>query len=116
MQKSYRLIVTCEGRTVWDSGEQRGPARCLTPYEGEKLKEEQTYHVELKVTDSYGEEDAEEMTFTTGVFDSSHFRAKIITTDDFPEEERRLPGVLPSVFCEETGGIRPPLCYGVGRL
>ena len=115
MQKSYRLIVTCEGRTVWDSGEQKSSRSVLIPYEGEKLKEEQTYHVELKVTDSYGEEDAEEMTFTTGVFDSSHFRAKMIT-HDFPEEETACPGVLPSVFFEETGGIRPPLCYGVGRL
>lgn len=101
MQKSYRLIVTCEGRTVWDSGEQKSSRSVLIPYEGEKLKEEQTYHVELKVTDSYGEEDAEEMTFTTGVFDSSHFRAKMIT-HDFPEEETACP-----VFCRRFSVKKP---------
>lgn len=42
-----------------------------------------------------------EMTFTTGVFDSSHFRAKMIT-HDFPAEERACP-----VFCRRFSVEKP---------
>ena len=90
LQASYRLTVTGPGGIVWDSGMQNSDVSVLVPYAGVPLAEETAYTVALTVTDNHGETASTETGFTTGVFDPTHFTAKMIS-HDFPESETACP-------------------------
>ena len=90
LQTEYHLVVSSQGKTVWDSGMQKSDQSVLIPYHGETLQEEQEYVVTLTVKDNHGNEAEGQMKFTTGIFDVRHFQAKMIR-HDFSEEETACP-------------------------
>ena len=90
VQTSWQIIVNCGGSCVWDSGKVESDQSVLVPYGGPELEEEKEYQVSLQITDNHGSRSQAETVFTTGIFDSAHFRAKMIT-HDFPKEETACP-------------------------
>ena len=54
IQTAYEINVTDEnGNAVWNSGKKESDQSVLIPYEGEKLKDEMLYKVEVSVTDNH---------------------------------------------------------------
>ncbi|MBS6707328.1 MAG: alpha-L-rhamnosidase N-terminal domain-containing protein, partial [Lachnospiraceae bacterium] len=90
VQASWRIVVDCGGNCVWDSGKVESDQSVLVPYCGTELEEEKEYRVSLQITDNHGNSAQAETDFTTGIFDSAHFRAKMIT-HNFPKEETACP-------------------------
>ena len=91
IQTAYEINVTDEnGNAVWNSGKKESDQSVLISYEGEKLKDEMLYKVEVSVTDNHGNTESIEGTFETGIFDNTEFIAKMITSD-FPAEETACP-------------------------
>ena len=91
IQTAYEINVTDEnGNVVWNSGKKASDQSVLIPYEGEKLKDEMLYKVEVSVTDNHGNAASTKGTFETGIFDHTTFVAKMITSD-FPAEETACP-------------------------
>lgn len=91
LQTAYEIKVTDEnGSVVWDSGKKVSDQSVLIPYDGEALKDEMLYKVEVSVADNHGNVEAIEGTFETGIFNNTEFIAKMITSD-FPEEETACP-------------------------
>lgn len=75
VQNIYRIEVTDNGKTVWDTGMRESRDSVLVPYEGELLCDETIYNVKVTVWDNYGRADSAETTFETGIFDPQTFRA-----------------------------------------
>ena len=72
IQTAYKINVTDEnGNAVWNSGKKESDQSVLIPYEGEKLKDEMLYKVEVSVTDNHGNTESIEGTFETGIFDNT---------------------------------------------
>ena len=91
LQTEYEIKVTDEnGSVVWDRGKKVSDQSVLIPYDGEALKDEMLYKVEVSVADNHGNVEAIEGTFETGIFNNTEFIAKMITSD-FPEEETACP-------------------------
>ena len=91
LQTEYEIKVTDEnGSVVWDRGKKVSDQSVLIPYDGEALKDEMLYKVEVSVADNHGNVEAIEGTFETGIFDNTEFTAKMITSD-FPAEETACP-------------------------
>ena len=91
LQSAYEIKVTGEnGNVVWNSGKQASGQSVLIPYEGETLKDEMLYKVDVSVADNHGNVESIKGTFETGIFDNTQFIAKMIT-GDFPEEETACP-------------------------
>lgn len=91
LQTAYEIKVTDEnGNVVWNSGKKVSDQSVLIPYDGEALKDEMLYKVEVSVADNHGNVEAIEGTFETGIFNNTEFIAKMITSD-FPEEETACP-------------------------
>ncbi len=90
VQTVYQLQVMCEGETVWDSGRVDSDQSVLIPYAGKALEEEKEYQVSLYVEDNHRHQAESGTSFFTGIFDGTHFQAKMIT-HDFGEEERACP-------------------------
>ena len=90
VQRIYRIEVTCNGETVWDTGMRESSESVLVPYEGAALCDETLYSVKVTVWDNYGQADSADMTFETGMFDPQAFCAQMIT-HDFANEETACP-------------------------
>lgn len=90
LQTAWRVQVSDENRTAWDSGRVDSDASVLIPYAGEALKEETNYQVKITVEDNQGEEAFAETRFTTGLFDGSGLQAQMIT-HDFDAAETACP-------------------------
>ena len=91
LQFTYEIHVTDEnGNVVWNSGKKASDQSVLIPYEGETLKDEMLYKVEVSVADNHGNVESIKGTFETGIFDNTEFIAKMIT-GVFPEEETACP-------------------------
>lgn len=90
VQTAWQLLVTANGKTVWDSARQENNQSVLVPYMGEDLKEETQYHAKLIVENNYGEMAESYTTFETGIFDTNGLKAKMIT-HDFPADETACP-------------------------
>lgn len=90
VQTSYHIWVFSGKETIWDSGRKDSAQSVLVPYGGKELEEEKEYRVRLVVEDNYGNSAESQTSFSTGIFDSSHFQAKMIT-HDFEKEETACP-------------------------
>ena len=91
LQTAYEIKVTDEnGNVVWNSGKKASDQSVLIPYNGEALKDEMLYKVEVSVADNHGNVESIEGTFETGIFDNTEFIAKMITSD-LPAEETACP-------------------------
>ena len=101
VQKSYHIIVSKAGKTVWDSGTVASSESVLIPYNGENLQSEGVYVVYVEVQDNHGNSAKDEMSFETGIFDGKDFSAEMLT-HDFPEEETACP-----VFWKEFSLDKP---------
>lgn len=87
IQTAYEINVTDEnGNVVWNSGKKASDQSVLIPYDGEALKDEMLYKVEVSVADNHGNVESIGGTFETGIFDNTEFIAKMLTSD-FPAEE-----------------------------
>lgn len=90
VQTAWHLIVNSAGKCFWDSGKVESDQSVLVPYAGQALTREQEYQVSLEIWDNYGNRAKAVSAFTTGVFDTEDFQAKMIT-HDFPPEETACP-------------------------
>ena len=91
IQTAYEINVTDEnGNVVWNSGKKASDQSVLVAYDGEALKDEMLYKVEVSVADNHGNVESIEGTFETGIFDNTEFIAKMLTSD-FTEEETACP-------------------------
>ena len=90
VQTAYQLTVMCNKKMVWDSQKQQSSQSVLVPYDGEELEEEQEYRVFLTAEDNYGNQAESALVFTTGIFDKTHFQAKMIT-HEFAADETACP-------------------------
>lgn len=90
IQKAYHIRILCDDRLVWDSKKIYSDQSVLVPYSGEALMEEKKYKINLMVEDNHGNEVENNTFFETGIFDTEHFQANMIT-HDFPEEETACP-------------------------
>lgn len=100
VQTAYHLKVLCGGRTVWDSGRTESEQSVLISYSGPQLEEEKEYQVCLAVEDNYGSCAHSHTLFSTGVFETAHFRAKMIT-HNFSGEETACPVFYRSFFVDK---------------
>lgn len=89
VQTAWHLIVSSAEKCFWDSGKIESDQSVLVPYAGQALTREQEYQVSLEIWDNYGNRAKAETAFTTGIFDTGDFQAKMIT-HDFPPEEMGL--------------------------
>ena len=90
VQTAWHLIVSSAEKCFWDSGKIESDQSVLVPYAGQALTREQEYQVSLEIWDNYGNRAKAETAFTTGIFDTGDFQAKMIT-HDFPPEEMACP-------------------------
>ena len=90
VQTAWHLIVDSAGKCFWDSGKVESDQSVLVPYAGQALAREQEYQVSLEIWDNYRNRAKAETAFTTGIFDTGDFQAKMIT-HDFPPEETACP-------------------------
>ena len=90
VQTAWHLIVSSAEKCFWDSGKIESDQSVLVPYAGQALTREQEYQVSLEIWDNYGNRAKAETAFTTGIFDTGDFQAKMIT-HDFPPEETACP-------------------------
>lgn len=90
VQASYHLWVFCGGQPVWDSARTDSAQSVLIPYGGLGLEEEKEYQVHLAVEDNYGNLAESDTVFSTGIYDTAHFAAKMIT-HNFSREETACP-------------------------
>ncbi|MBF6626328.1 family 78 glycoside hydrolase catalytic domain [Aerococcaceae bacterium zg-BR9] len=78
IQKSYQITVSSDDLIVWETGKINSDQSVLVEYAGEVLQDEVTYQVKIMVEDNHGQT-AQAMTqFTTGIFNSQNFAAKMI--------------------------------------
>ncbi|MCM1123081.1 MAG: glycoside hydrolase family 78 protein [Eubacterium sp.] len=101
MQKAYRICVFSGEETVWDSGRIEDAQSVLVPYAGKELEEETEYQVKILVEDNHGNTAESRTAFSTGVFDGTHFKARMIT-HDFEKEETACP-----VFYKSFSAAKP---------
>lgn len=90
MQTAYRIFVTKEGKTVWDSGEQDSSSSVLIEYNGLELEPRTLYQVQVEVWDYKGNWAIAKGSFETGLLKGTNFSADWIT-HDFPADETACP-------------------------
>ena len=90
VQTGYRILIKDWEKTAWDSGIVASDRSVLVPYEGNDLKEETEYQVQVTVWDNHGNQARLETHFETGIFDGEKLKAVMIT-HDFPQEEQACP-------------------------
>ncbi|HIU76713.1 MAG TPA: alfa-L-rhamnosidase, partial [Candidatus Pelethocola excrementipullorum] len=90
VQTSWHLTVWSKGKLFWDSKEIESDQSVLVPYNGQELVGEQEYQASLVIKDNYGNSAKAETSFTTGIFDTENFQAKMIT-HDFSTGETACP-------------------------
>jgi alpha-L-rhamnosidase len=90
LQTSYQIVVTSEGKLVWDTGNRDSNSSILVEYEGTDLKPCSLYEVHVKVWDNKGNIDNIDGRFETGLLSGNNFSAKWIT-HTFAEEETACP-------------------------
>lgn len=90
LQTSYQIVVTSEGKLVWDTGNRDSNSSILVEYEGTELKPCSMYEVHVKVWDNKGNIDNIDGRFETGLLSGTNFSAKWIT-HTFAEEETACP-------------------------
>ena len=112
VQNIYRIEVTDNGKTVWDTGMQESRDSVLVPYEGELLCDETLYTVKVTVWDNYGRAGSAETTFETGVFDPQTFRAEMIT-HDFEQEETACPVFYKNILLK--GDVKKARLYATAQ-
>ena len=112
VQTAYRLQVFSGDETVWDSGRKACAKSVLIPYAGKELEEEKEYQVSLIVEDNHGNEAQSRTSFSTGIFDASHLRAKMIT-HDFSAEETACPVFYRSFSL--TGQVAKAMLYATAH-
>lgn len=115
VQTAWHLIVSSAEKCFWDSGKIESDQSVLVPYAGQALTREQEYQVSLEIWDNYGNRAKAETAFTTGIFDTGDFQAKMIT-HDFPPEETACPGILPEIFFGQGSIICLHLRHGTWCL
>ena len=101
LQAAYHLWVFSDGKPVWDSGRMDSAQSVLIPYGGLELSEETEYQVHLAVEDNHGSLAEADTVFSTGIYETAHFQAKMIT-HDFSGEETACP-----VFCRSFTAAKP---------
>ena len=112
VQRIYRIEVTCNGETVWDTGMRESSESVLVPYEGAALCDETLYSVKVTVWDNYGQADSADMTFETGMFDPQAFCAQMIT-HDFANEETACPVFYKNITL--TGDVEKARLYATAQ-
>ncbi len=113
VQTAYRIRVFCGEEAVWDSGRRADAQSVLVPYEGEVLAEEREYRVSLAVEDNHGNAAESRTSFFTGIFDASHFAAKMIT-HDLKKEETACP-IFYRSFSAEQKPVEKAVLYATAH-
>ncbi len=90
VQASYRLTVTGNDGTIWDTGTVESGQTILVPYAGAKLSPKMRYHVAVHACDNHGETATEEGFFETGLMHVSNMHAGWIT-HDYTEKPEPCP-------------------------
>jgi alpha-L-rhamnosidase len=90
LQTAYRILVTKDGESVWDSGEVDSSSSVLIEYNGQELERCTLYQVQVEVWDNKGNTTIASGSFETGLLKGTDFRADWIT-HDFPAEETACP-------------------------
>ena len=76
LQAAYHLWVFSDGKPVWDSGRMDSAQSVLIPYGGLELSEETEYQVHLAVEDNHGSLAEADTVFSTGIYETAHFRQR----------------------------------------
>lgn len=86
VQKGYQILVSGNGKLVWDSGIVESEQSVLIPYEGAELNPVTAYQVQVSVWDNYGEMGQASSIFETGLMGEENWKAKWITHELHQEE------------------------------
>ncbi len=97
MQTSYRIIVTENGYTVWDTGFVKSEEQSFIEYQGEPLKSCQEYLWQVIVYDNQGNESKAEASFETAFLSKTDWKAMWVESS------------IPREKSEQWGyGLQPP--------
>jgi len=95
-QASYRLVVSLDGESVWDSGTENSSQSIFVPYDGPELKSRERYLWTVYVTDNHGNTASASSRFETAFMSADEWKAGWVVSP-FPFEER-----------EKDWGNQPP--------
>lgn len=87
VQKSYSINVYEDQSLVWESGPVESDQSLYIEYQGQELKAQTEYRVELEVTDNYDQTACAQGTFETGLLSYENFQADWITHQYEDQEE-----------------------------
>src|SRR5689334_3991949 len=85
LQTAYQIIVTEEGKIVWETGKRESSDSVLISYEGLHLEASTLYEVTVEVWDNKGNQALVHGSFETGLLNGTNFSAEFIT-HEFPSE------------------------------
>jgi alpha-L-rhamnosidase len=90
LQTAYRIFVTKDGESVWDSSEEDSSSSVLIEYNGQELEPRTLYQVQVEVWDNKGNRAITNGSFETGLLKGTNFSAVWIT-HDFTADETACP-------------------------
>ena len=125
MQNAYRLTVSRDGETVWDSAVTESSQSCFVPYDGPALQSRTRYQWAVTVSDNKGKEATASAWFETALLCADEWKATWVASP-FPFSKRKLnwgnqpPATLfRREFTLKKGIAQARLyatCHGVYRL
>jgi alpha-L-rhamnosidase len=101
LQSAYRIVVSHNSITDWDSGKMQIRQSVLIKYNGDALQPCTAYDVQIEAWDNQGERATAGTAFETGLMDGTAFTAAWIT-HGLPENETSCP-----VFCRTFSVDKP---------
>lgn len=112
IQKAYHIKVISKEKVVWDTGVVLSEQSVLLAYDGLDLLDETTYQVNIIIETNYGEVAEAVTSFTTGVFESQDFTAKMIGPDF--EQTVSAPPIFKKTFAINKA-VKKALVYATSQ-
>jgi alpha-L-rhamnosidase len=99
-QTAYRIEVTSDGRTVWDSRWKKSDRSTFVPYSGKPLKSRQRVTWRVNYRDEAGRESgwSQPSTFEIGLLSAADWKAKWIRPASSSDPDREPVGLLRRSF------------------
>ncbi len=121
-QSAYRLLVSCGGKTVWDTGKVESAQQTFVPYQGEALESAARYAWTVTAWDNHGNEASAETWFETAFLHPMDWKAVWVQTAQKPAKRKKGFGNQPApvyfrrAFTAPEGVVSARLyatCHGI---
>ncbi|MHB0864974.1 glycoside hydrolase family 78 protein [Paenibacillus sp. SEL3] len=100
-QTAYRIQVTTDGNSIWDTGKLESDTSIHVEYAGLDLAASTRYRVQVEVWDNKEKHATVQGSFETGLLNGTNFKAEWIT-HRFPAEETACPVFLKEFAVSKT--------------